>query len=274
MRATIFILLGFIILSLFLWIILSGALFIVGFLFLLSLAIVIVGYQDTFILFLLGARELRASDERAYFEAASQESYKLAVPMPRLYFYDGTLERGFILQGWKNVSIVLNKDLLEQSTIEELRAICFELLLQVKKGMAPKRTKSMFVLGLITFFVRLPLSLIFALIPFQEFKRATNWFASFFLHPLLQFLFNVLMGKGYYKKLTQFIGEFPEEKSMLERLGQKFRKQGSYYSLSSRKLLELSSVHKSPQYQNITLLEFLPHEWDYLFGHGELKRAE
>lgn len=274
MRATLFILLGFVILSLFLWISLSGALFGFGFIILLGLVIVTLGYQDTFILFLLGARELRASDEKAYFEAASQESYKLSVDMPRLYFYDGTLERGFILQVRKSVSIILNKDLIEHSTSEELKAICFELLLQVKKGMAPKRTKSMFALGLITFFVRSFMSLIFALIPFEVFKRTMNLFASYFLHPLFQFLFKVLVGKGYYKKLIQFIGEFPEEKSMLERLGQKFRKQSNYYSLSSRKILELSSVHKSPHYQNITLFEFLPHEWDYIFMHGELTRAE
>lgn len=274
MRATLFLLLSFTVLGLFLWVTLSGALFALGAFLWVVLAIITVSYPDTMTLFLLGAREVRSSDEKNFFEAASQEAYKLAVPMPRLYFYNGTLERAFILQNRKTLSLILNKSLLERCTPDELRGICFELLLQVKKGMAPKRTKSMFLLGFLAWVVHSFMGLILGLLPFKNLRRAADWFLNYLLHPMLEILFKIVMGEGYFKKLGNYLTDFPEEKELLGRVGLKLRRPQDYYSLPSRKLLEFSSVHKSRHFQNILALEFLPHEWDYFFTGEEMKRAE
>lgn len=274
MRATLFILLGLSFIGLFLWVTLSGALFLFGVMAWLAIAVITIGYYDTMVLFLLGARELRSSDEKDFFEAASQEAYKLAVSMPRLYFYNGSLERAFVLQGRDAISIILNKALLEKSSKDELRAISFELLLQVKKGMARKRTKSMFILGFTSWIIHSFFGVILALIPFQDVKRAADWFINYLLNPILELFFRIMMGEGYFKKLSHLLSEYPGERELLARVGLKLRKPYSYYSIPSRKLLELSSIYKSRHFQSIMALEFLPHEWDYLFVNEELKRVE
>lgn len=274
MRATLFLMFSFIFLGLFLWTTLSGALFLLGCLIWLILLVITVGYQDTMLLFLLGAREVRSSDEKNFFEAASQEAYKLSVVMPRLYFYNGTLERAFVFQTRYNVSIVLSKALLEKASSDELKAICFELLMQVKKGMAPKRTRSMFFLGFFSWIIHSFLGLFINLLPFKDLRRGADWFINYLFHPVMDFLFNLIMGESYFRKLEQFLSDYPEEKERLKRVGMRLRPPYTYYSLPSRKLLELHSVSRSRHFQNIMALEFLPHEWDYLFRGQELKGAE
>lgn len=270
MRATLFLYLSLALLGLFLWTTLSGALFVLTAIFWLFSVVVSVGYTDTVILFLLGAREVRSSDEKDFFEAASQEAYKLAVPMARLYFYNGTLERAFVLQNRGTISIVLSKTLLDKCSSAELSGICFELFLQVKKGMAIKRTRSMFFLGFITWMIHSFIGLILALVPVKEVRQATDWLLNYLLHPWLEFMFKLMMGEAYFKKLETLLNDFPKEKEMLDRVGLKLIKPMSYYSLPSRKLLVLSSVNKSRHFQSILALEFLPHEWDYLFEREEL----
>ena len=274
MRATLLLLLGHLLLGVFLWVTLSGALLLVGCLGWLFLLVITVGYSDTLILYLLGAREVRSSDEPNFFEAASQESYKLSVPMPHLYFYNGTLERAFVLQNRHTISIILNKSLLEKSSKAELKAICFELLLQVKKGMATKRTKAMFLLGFFSWVIHSLMGALLSILPFKDVRRAFDWFLNFLLHPALGFIFKFVMGKGYFKRLENILNSFEEEKDLLRGVGLKLEKPYSYYSLPSRKVLELFSVNKSRHFQNILAMEFLPHEWDYLFRNWEIKRAE
>lgn len=274
MRATLILLLTFLIIGLFLWITLSGALFGLGFVLWLFLVVVSIAYPDTVVLYLLGAREVRSSDQKDFFEAASQEAYKLGVRMPRLYFYNGTLERAFILQNNRSSSLILNKSLLDKCAPSELTGICFELLLQVKKGMAPKRTKAMFFLGVIAWFIHSILGLILTVIPVKEVKQALNWLLNYFLHPALDFLFKLILGESYFKKLEHVLGDFPREKELLDRAGLKLLRPVSYFSLPSRKLLELSSSYKSRHFQRILALEFLPHEWDYLFAQEELSGAK
>lgn len=274
MRATAFLFLIYCLLGLFLWITLSGALFFLGLLGWLILGVITLGYADTMVLFLLGAREVRSSDEKAFFEAASQEAYKLSVTMPRLYFYNGSLERAFILHSHHDVSIILNKTLLKNSQPDELRAICFELLLQVKKGMASKRTKSMFILGLLTWIVHSITALFQAILPFKEIRQALDWFVNYLMHPLLDLVFRALVGESYFRKLDNHLKEYPLERGLLDRVGMKLRSPVEYYSLPSRKIAEFTSVRRSRQFQNIIALEFLPHEWDYLFKGKEIGRAE
>jgi Na+-transporting methylmalonyl-CoA/oxaloacetate decarboxylase gamma subunit len=274
MRATLFLLLAMSLFGLFLWVTLSGASFVFFFLIWLIILVITVGYPDTMVLYLLGAREIRSSDEKEFFEAASQEAYKLSVKMPRLYFYNGSLERAFVLQHRHANSLILSKGLLEKCSSAELRSISFELLLQIKKGMATKRTKSMLVLGFMAWITHSFMAMVLALLPFKNLRKASNWFSNFFLHPVLDFVFKLIIGEGYFRKLENVLADFPFEKEQLERVGLRLRKPLDYYSLPSRKLLELSSVNKSRHYQNIMALEFLPHEWDYLFNREEMKRAE
>jgi hypothetical protein len=274
MRISLLLTIFYLFLGLFLWVTLSGALFALAASIYFVLLVIAIGYSDTAVLFFLGARELRSSDVQIFFEASSQEAYKLSVPQPKLYFYNGTLERAFILQNKQSLSLVLSKSLLDTCGEDELTAICFELLLQVKKGMAPKRTRVMFFLGLISWIAHTIVSLFLLLIPVKEVRQASDWFLNYLLHPWLSFLFGLILSESYFRKLALHLQDFPLEKEKLKRVGLRLRKADQLYSLPSRKLIELTSVTRSRSFQNILTLEFLPHEWDFLFNAEEIARAK
>ncbi len=266
MRVTFLIILIFLFMALSFWVSLSGFMFALAAAFLFLVGVITVGYADTSILFYLGAREIRSTDEPAFFKAASQEAYKLSVSLPKLYFYNGTLDRGFVLESRHTQSLVLSKSLLENCSPEELDAICFELLLQVKKGMASKRTKVMFLLGTMSWVTHSFVSLFMRFIPNKEVRQSTDWFLNYLLHPWMNLIFSFTLGEAYFRKLKSFIQDFPIEDEMLGRLGLKLRRPKMIHSLPSRKLIELSSITRNTHFQNILALEFLPHEWDLLFS--------
>ena len=274
MRVNLLLLLTTLLFGAFLWVSLSGALLVLAGLFLLFLIVVTIGYPDKAILFFLGAREVRSRDEALFFKTAAQEAYKLAVPMPHLYFYSGSVERGFVLQNKNVTSVIISKNLLHSVSEDELHAICFELLLQVKKGMAPKRTKVMFLLGSCSWASHSFVSLVARLIPVKDVKEALDWVLNYLLHPFLEFLFRISLGHGYFRKLSSYVGDYPYEKEQLVKLGMKLREPETIYSLPSRKLQEFASASRNRHYQNILAMEFLPHEWDFFFGKEGLNSAQ
>lgn len=265
MRVTLFLFILTCLFGIILWTTLSGALFLFGLVVYLVFIVISIGYTDTAILFFLGAREVKSADEANFHAAAVQEAYKLAVPRPRLYYYNGALERAFVLQNKKTISLVLSKELLEICTKEELAAICFELLIQVKKNLAAKRTKVMFLIGLATWVCHGLVELLLKIAPIKEIKQSMNWLMYYLLHPWLDLMFKLTLGEKYFKKLESLLKDYPNENDLLQKVGSKLRSNNAIYSLSSRKLIEFSSVNKSRQYQNIITLEFLPHEWDLIF---------
>lgn len=274
MRVNLILLLSTVVFGLFLWVTLSGASLVLAGLFLVLFVVITLGYPDKAILFFLGAREVRSRDEALFFKTAAQEAYKLAVAMPHLYFYNGSVERGFVLQNKNTISLILSKNILHTVSETELHAICFELLLQVKKGMAVKRTKVMFVLGSLSWMAHSLVALIAKIIPMREVRESLNWVLNFLLHPALDFLFSFTLGQGYFKKLTGFVEQYPYEKELLMKLGLKLQEPSGLYSLPTRKLQEFSSASRSGHYQNILAMEFLPHEWDYFFAKEGLTRAQ
>lgn len=274
MRIRVFIILTILLAALWLWAVTSGGLLIFGLTLLAVFCVISVGYSDTAILFFLGAREIRNNSEQGFFEAASQEAYKLEVQAPNLYFYNGSLERGFVLQNRNTVSIVLSKKLLEACGPEELRAICFELLVQVKKGMASKRTKVMFLLGFISWTTHSAFQLLSGIIRSKEIKKAIDWIVIYLLHPWLDFLFKFMLGESYFTKLAEFLKDYPQESGLLQRVRMKLRRPDFLASLPSKKLVEFGSIYKNSHYQNILALEFLPHEWNYLLNQEDEIRAK
>ena len=265
MRAILFLLILICLVGLFLWITLSGALLVIGFAFLLFFIIVSVSYNDTAILFFLGAREIKSADEPTFYAASSQEAYKLAVTQPCLYYYNGFLERAFVLQNGKTVSLILSKKLLEICTREELAAISFELLVQVKRNLAPKRTKVMFLIGLGSWVSNGLVNILIRLVPYKEFRQTMSLLFLYLTQPWLELVFKFTLGDKYFRKLASVLEEYPLENSILLKVNLKLRKPEEVYSLISRKMIELSSVDKSRHFQNIVTLEFLPHEWDLVF---------
>lgn len=260
-------------LALFLWVMTSGAIYTVGVMGLLFFAMISVGYADSALLFFLGAREVKSIEEGRFHSASIQEAYKLAVAEPRLYSYNGTLDRAFVVQGRKGIGLVVAKDLLEVCTQEELSAICFELLLQVKKNLAAKRTSAMFLVGSILWISHVIIEFIFKIIPIKEIKIYLNWFFHYLLKPWLDFIFQLTIGHSYFVKLERHLKDYPVEYDLLHKVGSKIKRTEELYSFSSKKLIEFSTLSKSRHFQRIISLEFLPHEWDILFNNGPENRV-
>lgn len=266
MRAAFLLIVIFMVFGLFFWASLSGALFFLSLLALLVFLLISVGYYDSALLFFLGARAIReSSGQQNFIQASKQEAYKLSVPIPNLYFYNGNLNRSFVIQRGKTVSLILEKSLLTSLNDEELSAICFLLLLQVKKGLAKKRSLATFILGFNAWMVHSVVAVIVRLIPGKEIKQSFCWLFNFLLQPWLTFLFNNMIGEGYFKKLENFLKEFPVENARIKTLGLKLDLPEHMKSLPSRKLVELMAIQKNQHFQIILSLESLPHEWDMFF---------
>lgn len=265
MRATLLLLIFTTFTGLFLWVTLSGALLFISLCLLLTILLISVGYSDTVILFILGAREVRSDDETDFHAAALQEAYKLAVSQPRLYFYNGAIGRAFVLQNHQRASLVLNKELLNICTREELAAICFELLLQIKNHQAAKRTRVMFLVGVISWFFHSVVDLLARILPFKEVYRSLNWLIHYLVQPWLEIIFKFSLGEKYFRKMETQLDEFPKEKDILIKVGIKLGQPLEGQQLSGRKILEFSGLNKSRQFQNILTLELMPHEWDLIF---------
>lgn len=265
MRVNLFLTILTLLFGLILWVSLNGAWLVSAGLLWLVFIVITIGYSDKAVLFFLGAREVKSNDEPAFYQAAAQEAYKLKLPVPHLFFYDGTLDRGFILQNKNAINIALSKRLMQTSSADDLTAICFELLLQAKKGSAPKRTKVMFLIGLISWLSHSVVAIFLKLFRAREISQATNIFLNYFLHPWLNLVFRFTLGKGYFRKLRLYLEDYPSEFELLRFTGSKLEHTDELHSLPSRKLLELSSIRKNRQFQNILALEVLPHEWDFLF---------
>lgn len=266
MRATLFLFLLTGLLGFILWVTTSGVIFYGGTLILGVFIVITIGYQCAAILFFLGAREVKGTEEAQFYSAAIQEAYKLAVPQPRLYFYNGTLERAFVLQNRKEVNLVLSKELLDICSGEELSAICFELLIQVKKNLASKRTKVMFLVGMVSWIGQGMGEIVVKIIPVKELRQSINWLFYYLMSPWIHVFFKFTMGGKYFKKLEDSLKEYPLEKNLIMKVVSKLNRPGEIYSDSMRKLIEVSALSKSLQYRSIIALEFLPHEWDFIFN--------
>ena len=274
MRPTLFLMFLAGLLGFFIWLSLSGFFLFLAMGLLTALMVITLGYADTAILLFLGAREVRSGDEPLFYEAAAQEAYKLSLPVPKLYLYNGTFERAFVLQHQNQISLVMSRSLLREIQGGELSVICFELLLQVKKGLAAKRTKAMYTLGFMSWIIHFWASLICRLLPGKDARNALNWAVNYLLHPWLDFLFVLLLGEVYFRKLQLCLKEYPVEMEAVEKLGLRLRRPAEIYSLTSRKMLELSSSSRSRHFQNIIALELLPHEWDYFFKPQEVRSVK
>jgi hypothetical protein len=227
--------------------------------------IISMAYADSAILFFLGARGLKRADEAKFHHASAQEAYKLAVPAPRLYFYNGTLDRAFVLEGRGEISLVLSKDLLENCNLEEISAICFALLLQVKKNLVKKRNKTLFLIGLISWISSAVIEILSKLFRHKHLKLSLNWMSAYLLRPWLEIIYKISIGEKYFQKIKKNLSEYPAEASHLMRAAGKIYRPDELDSFSSKKIWEYSSLGKNANFQRIISLELLPHEWDFIF---------
>jgi hypothetical protein len=229
------------------------------------LLVITVFYTDAALLFFLGARGIKRADEAKFHLASAQEAYKLALPVPRLYFYNGSFDRAFVFEARGDISLVLSKDLLDNCTSEEIAAICFSLLLQVKKNLVKKRNKTIFIMTFIAWISNGLIEMIGQLLKIKYVRLSLNWLSNFLLKPWLDFFYKISLGERYFLQIKKALMDYPIEAEMLKKVAGKINRPDEIDSFSSRKLLEYSAIGKNRHFQRIINIELLPHEWDYIF---------
>jgi len=229
------------------------------------LLIVTVLYTDAALLFFLGARGIKRADEAKFHLASAQEAYKLALPVPRLYFYNGSFDRAFVFQARGDISLVLSKDLLDNCTSDEIAAICFSLLLQVKKNLVKKRNKTIFIMTFVSWISNGIIETIGQVLKISYVKISLDWLSNFLLKPWLDFFYKISLGERHFLQVKKALMDYPIEAEMLKKVSGKINRPEEIDSFSSRKLLEYSALGKNRHFQRIINIELLPHEWDYIF---------
>ncbi len=232
------------------------------FLLVLGMALVSWLYADKAILFFLGAREVTGGDQPQFYNAALQEAYKLGVPLPKTYIYEGNFERGFVLQNKKNVSLIISRSFLKKVKDFELSGMCFALLLQVKNRQARKRTRVLYLVGGVSWLVNSVCSFTSGFIPFKEIRNSIEWIFTYFLYPFLEIIFRLTLGESYFRVLDEDLAKYPDDYRALKLAVLKFNKPDEIYSLASKKTLQFHIATKTTNLKNILALELLPHEWD------------
>jgi Zn-dependent protease with chaperone function len=129
---------------------LTGASLVIAWIILGFSYVISMTYMDALLLLLMGSREVKRLDTPELHEVALQQAYKLGLPEPRIYIYNGQMERAFVFQHLNRISLVIEKRLIDSCNSLELTAICFFLLLQAKIGLSVQRTKAMFLVGIIS----------------------------------------------------------------------------------------------------------------------------
>lgn len=236
------------------------SLFLIGF-----ILVITVVYTDSALLFFLGARGIKRADEAKFHLASAQEAYKLALPIPRLYFYNGSFDRAFVFEARGEISLVISKDLLENCSGDEISAICFSLLLQVKKNLVKKRNKTIFIMTFISWIINGLIEIICQVLKISYVKLALDWLNHFLLKPWLDFFYKMSLGDRYFLQIKKSLMDYPHEIEILKRVAGKINRPDEIDSFSSRKILEYSALSKNRYFQRVISLELLPHEWDYIF---------
>lgn len=269
MRVTILYLLGLLALMSFIWVTFSGFKVLALFLICVFIGILILTHCDLLILLFIGAREIQDDDYPILAQIVSQEAYKLSVLKPKLFFYHGHIDRAFVFHQGRRIHLVLGKSLLQSYSEFELRAIVFELLLQAKKKMASKKTKMTFMLIFLMGIIHFVVSMLFKILPFPRLKQAIMWFIFYSIYPPLEVIFKLVIGQGYFKKLSSYLQNFQVESENWEAVKSRLSSPDVMKSLSYKKLMIFFNLSHRDSFQNIFVLESLPHEWDALTGLSE-----
>lgn len=107
-------------------------------------------YMDKVILFFLGGREIIDQDNQQFFQQLKSESYKNFVKTPKVYLYGGHAPKCFVLESRKEWSVVIDRSLEKEMSLEQTRALVNFIVRFKKSKVAWRLTKSHGLATLVT----------------------------------------------------------------------------------------------------------------------------
>jgi len=240
----------------------TGWILIISMIIVLVSSVIMIYYLDRVTLSFLSARPTTLQENEKVFRAANLQAYKLETISPEIYYYHGTIKRAFVLQHGKRISLLLHEDLISDSSDEELGALFFSLLVQVKKGFAKKRTRIMFLIGLIAWGGTETANILGTLLPGKNSRKNCYLAFMYLFSPISSVLFKVGLGRSFFDQMILSLSSYSQESEEFQRYLKKIKTIFLQPSFTTKSLQLYLATQKSTNLQIQVILENLPHEWE------------
>ncbi len=216
-------------------------------------------YPDKWLLHYLQAREIIENDHPEAYRKASTQAHKFKMYQVKLYSYSGFFQRTFSLSAGNRLTFVVEKEILDKASSEEIEALFFSLALKANHGVAKSHTLALLMTSLVWIF---PLSL-------SKKKRIRlNWFIQYFVAPVDSFLTRILMPQYKWQNFLKVLKSYQWENSRLEELSSKLSQPKLNLSISRYLSYRFFSANHSSSQQMILAIEGATHPFDLLGREG------
>ncbi len=212
-------------------------------------------YPDKWLLHYLQAREIIENDHPDAYRKASTQAHKFKIYQIKIYSYSGFFQRTFSLSAGNRLTFVVEKEILEKASPEEIEALFFSLALKANHGFAKQHTLALLMTSLVWL---LPLSL-------SKRKRIrVNWFIQYFIAPIDTLLTRILMPHYKWNNFLKVLKSYQWENSRLEELSSKLSQPKLNLSISRYLSYRFFSANHSSSQQMILAIEGATHPFDFL----------
>lgn len=215
-------------------------------------------YPDKFLLHFLQAREITETEFPLAHQVVSNQAFKLKLPAPQVYTYNGFFHRAFAFSAGKRSVLVVERRILIDVSREELEALLFSLSLQIKDGTAKKSTFAL-------------LSLAVCWVPYLKMMglwrnppQILGWLGQFMVAPAAGLLHRLGFNQNTCQKFLTRLSEFPYEESRLRELNGRFDQPKLHLSVARDFTFRAGAASHGPREQMILALEAATHLMDHL----------
>ena len=216
-------------------------------------------YPDKWLLHYLQAREIIENDHPDAYRRARTQAHKFKMYKLKIYSYSGFFQRTFCLSAGSRLTFVVEKEILEKASKEEIEALFFSLALKASKGFAKQHTMALLMTSLVWV---LPLSL-------SKRKRVrVNWLIQYFVAPVDELVSRVLMPQFRWQKFLKILKTYPWENSRIEELTTQLSQPQLNKSISRYLSYRYLSANHSSSQQMILALEGSFHPFDLMGRAG------
>lgn len=215
-------------------------------------------YPDKFLLHFLQARETTETEFPLAHQVAGNQAFKLRLPAPRIYTYNGFFHRAFAFSAGKRSVFVVEKRILTGVSKEELEALWFALALQIKEKSARHSTFALLAMA-ICWVPYLKLMTLWRIAP-----PVLGWIGQFMVAPTATQLHRLGCNQRTCQRFLRRLGDYPFEESRLRELNGRLTQPRLQLSVARDFTFRASAASHGPREQMILALEAALHPLDYM----------
>jgi hypothetical protein len=212
-------------------------------------------FPDKWLLHYLQAREIIENDHPLAYRLARAQAHKFKIHSLKIYSYNGFFHRVFALSSQKRLAFVIEKEILNSASREELESLFFSLALNANQGIAKKHTLSLLVTSLLWVG---PLNL------FPRNLNKLNWFIQYTISPIDSALQAIIMPQFRWRRFLKKLSFYQWENQRLVELNFKLDQPKLKSSISRFATYRFFAAHHTSSQQMILALEGAHHPFDML----------